>query len=63
MHFPVLAMALVKTLGLQMYAECSAKTGDNVTETCTVGIKIPLLKAAGLLHAKSEKKAGKCTLQ
>jgi hypothetical protein len=57
-------MALVKTLGLQMYAECSAKSGDNVTEVFTVGIKLPLLKAAGLLHIKSErKKAGKCILQ
>jgi len=63
---------LAQELGLLMYVECSAKASRNVQEVIHLGIKAPLLKAAGLLRLhhhtnsrggakkkKTKKKAGK----
>jgi hypothetical protein len=72
-------VALAQELGLLMYVECSAKANSNVQEVIHLGIKAPLLKAAGLLRLhhtnsrgrgakkkKTKKKAGKrdqCSMQ
>ena len=43
-------VALAQELGLLMYVECSSKANSNVQEVIHLGIKAPLLKAAGLLR-------------
>ena len=51
-------VALAQELGLLMYVECSAKASSNVQEVIHLGIKAPLLKAAGLLRHTNSRGGG-----
>ena len=51
-------VALAQELGLLMYVECSSKANSNVQEVIHLGIKAPLLKAAGLRRHHTNRGGG-----
>lgn len=59
---------MARELGMAMYLECSALSGEGVPELFNLAAKLPLLRKAGLYSASSSRrdgghKKGKCALQ